>query len=135
MSWRWIARVVTALTLLAAVAAVWAGYVASDRAFRTLSTCGSVLRLPVESVVDRSRTGDPLTVVVRLPNGKEREVQVDPVDVGGDTVAVVTCAAQDSPVLALSQYRGGPNVLYPVVATLGFVCVAAVIVFWVLRAP
>lgn len=87
----------------------------------------------VTRVVDTSRTGDPLDVLAELPSGDIVEVETTPGLVRQNQVELVVCPGSTTPAVTSAAFAAGPDLMAPVEATMGFLAVAAVLLFWVLR--
>lgn len=130
-------RIFFPLILGGAIIAAWVDYSGQVAAVQRLHACGERTQAEILSVVERSRTDDPLVVSVSLPGHINAEVDVDPVrdDLTSGRIPVVWCPGQAQPVMTSRHLAEGPDLAGALMVTLGSAALAALGVFWVFKPP
>lgn len=132
-------RFLTVFVATAGIIGVWSWYASQVAAHKQLHTCNSVVDAAVVRVLERSRTNEPLTVLVALPGGLQSELDVSS-DAGQTAVEsgmakVAWCPGNAEPLLSLEAYRSGttPDLGTALFVTLGLAAMGSLGFLWVFK--
>lgn len=132
-------RFLTLFVAAAGIIGVWSWYASQAAAHKQLDTCNSVVDASVMRVLERSRTDEPLTVLVALPDGLQAELDVssDAGRAGVDSgmVKVAWCPGKAEPLLTLNAYRSGtaPDLGTALFVTFGLAAIGSLGFLWVFK--
>lgn len=130
-------RILFPLILVGVIIAAWVDYTGQVAEHQRLASCGVRTEASITSVLERSRTDDPLVVSVALPGDIHGEVDVDAGrdDLTSGRMPVVWCPGQAQPVMTPRELAEGPDAASALFVTVTFAALAAFAVFWVFKPP